>query len=93
MISENQLLPCFSKTFFGFECLGCGIQRSFLFLINGEFWNAFKMYPAIFTIIGFAFFIILNWKIKFKNANKIISRLAYLNLSIILLQYFIKLTI
>ncbi|NCT09294.1 MAG: DUF2752 domain-containing protein [Flavobacteriia bacterium] len=86
------MLPCLSKTMFGFECLGCGLQRSFIFLINGEFWNAFKMYPAIFTLLIFGLFIIVSWKIRIKNAHKIISKLAYINLSIILINYFIKLT-
>ncbi|MGB0186631.1 MAG: DUF2752 domain-containing protein, partial [Flavobacteriaceae bacterium] len=24
------MLPCLSKTLFGFECMGCGLQRSLL---------------------------------------------------------------
>ena len=92
MLFEEYMLPCLSKTMFGFDCLGCGLKRSFIYLINGELWNAFKMYPAIFTLFIFGLFIIVNWKFRFKNGSKIISKLAYLNLSIILINYFIKLT-
>ncbi len=93
MSLENHLLPCLSKTLFGFECLGCGLQRSFVFLIQGEFWNAFKMYPAIYTLFAFVIFVIFNWLHKVENAKKIISKLAYLNLIVIILNYFLKTTI
>ena len=90
---KDYMLPCLSKTFFGIECLGCGFQRSFLFLINGNFIDAFKMYPAIFTLLGLFLFILINFKKKFKHSKKIISRLAYLNLSIMIINYLIKINL
>jgi len=45
------MIPCLSKTLFGVECLGCGFQRSFLLLLNGEFDAAFQMYPAIYATL------------------------------------------
>lgn len=93
MLLEEYLLPCFSKTFFGFECLGCGLQRAFIFFINGEFWSAFKMYPAIFSMFALAIFLLVNLKIKYKNSQKIISILAYLNVSIMIINYIIKTTL
>lgn len=90
---EEYMLPCFSKTFFGFTCLGCGLQRSFLLLIHGDFFGAFKMYPAIFTLILLFFTVCLSLVVKFKNSKKIISRLAYINLTLMIINYLIKLTI
>ncbi|TXD56590.1 DUF2752 domain-containing protein [Polaribacter sp. IC066] len=90
---EEYMLPCFSKTFFGFDCLGCGLQRSLLLLINGNFIDAFKMYPAIFTLLALFLFILLNFKAKFKQSKKIISSLAYLNVSIMVLSYLIKINL
>jgi len=90
---ESYMLPCFSKTFLNIECLGCGLQRSFLLLINGHLFDAFKMYPAIFTLILLIIFAIFNIFKKVKNANKIIGRLAYINLSIIIVNYLIKINI
>ncbi len=87
---EDYMLPCLSKTFFGLECLGCGFQRSFLLLLNGNFIDAFKMYPAVYTLLVTFLFILLNFKLKFKHSKKIISRLAYLNLSIMIINYLIK---
>ena len=90
---DEYMLPCLSKTIFGFECLGCGFQRSFVFLINGNFIDAFKMYPAVFTLLGLFLFILINFKMKFKHSEKIISRLAYLNLSIMIVNYLIKINL
>ncbi|WP_438978199.1 DUF2752 domain-containing protein [Polaribacter sp.] len=90
---ENYMLPCFSKTFFGFTCLGCGLQRSLILLIHGDFLSAFKMYPAIFTLILLISFTSINFLKKIKNAPKIISRLAYINLVIIVVNYLIKIII
>jgi ATPase subunit of ABC transporter with duplicated ATPase domains len=69
--SEDYLLPCLNKKLFGVDCPGCGIQRSIVHVAKGEFTDAFYMYPAIYTLLVFAIFLALNWKFKFKNAEKI----------------------
>ncbi len=51
--AEDYMLPCLNKKLFGVDCLGCGMQRSLLFIAKGEFVDAFKMYPAIYTIYYF----------------------------------------
>ena len=48
---EDYMLPCFTKKIFGFDCPGCGLQRSVAFLFQGDFTAAWEMYPALFTII------------------------------------------
>ena len=53
---ENYMLPCWSKTLFGVECLGCGLQRAFLLLLKGDFIGAFQMYPAIYVTLVFFWF-------------------------------------
>ena len=57
---EDYMLPCLTKKFFGIDCFGCGFQRSLSFIFQGEFIAAFKMYPAIYTLILFAAFLIIN---------------------------------
>ena len=88
---EDYMIPCLNKKLFGFECLGCGLQRSVSLLFNGEFIAAFKMYPAIYTLIPLFLLIGVNIFYKFKNANKIINILAIASVSIILISYIIKL--
>lgn len=86
------MIPCFSKTLFGVECLGCGIQRSLLLLLKGDFVGAFKMYPAIYTLILFTFSIILNFTDKSRNYNKPIKWLALINGTIMIVSYLIKIS-
>tara|TARA_R110002124_G_scaffold83048_1_gene217689 strand:- start:3730 stop:4017 length:288 start_codon:yes stop_codon:yes gene_type:complete len=88
--AEDYMIPCLNKKLFGVECLGCGFQRAFLFLLKGDFVEAFKMYPAIYTLLILGVFALLNWKYKFKNSRKIILTLAILNILIIVISYIIK---
>ena len=93
MSSQEQfMLPCLNKKLFGIECLGCGMQRSFILVFQGDFVGAFKMYPAIFTLIILVLFIIFNLFKKFKYDYKIKMGLLYLNIVIIVVSYLIKIT-
>ncbi len=84
------MLPCLSKTLFGIECLGCGFQRSFLLLIQGDFEEAFKMYPAIFTTLFFLGILALNWIDRTRNYKKLIMGSALLNGVFMIIGYYLK---
>ena len=90
MSPEDYMLPCLSKKLFGMECFGCGFQRSLVLLFQGEFVAAFKMYPAIYTLILFVAFLILNIFYKFKYEERIKLILVVLNVVIIVTSYIIK---
>lgn len=87
---KEYMLPCLSKQLFGLECPGCGMQRSLAFIIQGDFLAAFKMYPAIFTLILLFGYIFMNFKFKFKHSQKIILTLAIINVLIISISYILK---
>ena len=70
--TEDYMLPCINKKIFGIECLGCGIQRATVLLFRGEFIAAFKIYPAIYTLLLLLLFLIFNLFVKFKY-DKIIK--------------------
>lgn len=88
---EDYMLPCLNKKLFGFDCLGCGLQRSIALLINGQFLEAFVMYPAVYTLIALFGFILINSFKNYKNGNKIITILAILNVATIIISYLLKL--
>lgn len=88
---EDFMLPCLNKQILGFDCLGCGFQRAFVFVLHGEFLSAFKMYPAIYSLILLFLFIGINIFFKFKHSNKIINVLAIVSISIIMASYILKL--
>lgn len=87
---QDYLLPCLNKKFFGIDCPGCGIQRSIVHLVKGEFTEAFYLYPAILTLVLLFAFILINKKLKLKHASKIIFTLAIINVLIISISYIIK---
>lgn len=87
------MLPCMSKKLFGIECLGCGTQRAFVLLLKGEFVEAFKMYPAIYTLIPFFLLISLHLIDKSRNYTTYIKWLAIINGIIMITSYIIKITL
>lgn len=90
--AKKFMLPCISKQLLGFDCPGCGIQRAFYLLLQGEFVAAFKMYPAIyFLVVLFAFFVFNRFHAT-KYADKIIILLSISSVATILVSYIIKLS-
>ncbi|WBL24484.1 DUF2752 domain-containing protein [Zunongwangia sp. HGR-M22] len=84
------MLPCLNKTLFGVECYGCGGQRAAVLLFQGHFKEAFIMYPAIYSLLIFAVFLIINIFYKFKGDFKIKIAFIFFNASIMIISYIIK---
>ncbi|MCW5515880.1 DUF2752 domain-containing protein [Muriicola sp. Z0-33] len=87
---EDYLLPCMSKQLLGMDCPGCGLQRAVVFLFQGEFLAAFKMYPAIYSILLLFGFLSLDFLFKIKYANKIIIFLMISSVGLILINFILK---
>ena len=87
---DDYMIPCLNKKLFGFDCMGCGMQRSVSLIFHGEFIAAFKMYPAIYTLIPLVLVIAINFFFKFKNSSKIINALAIASVAIIITSFIIK---
>ena len=87
---DDYMLPCLNKKLFGFECMGCGLQRSISLIFQGQFIDAFKMYPAVYTIIPLVLIIFLNIFFKHKFLNKAINFLAIASVAIIIISFLIK---
>jgi len=86
----QNLLPCAYKSFFGFDCPICGFQRSFFFLLEGDFSNSFKIYPPLLpslTLIAMFTVYLLN-----KKAVKIKYLFSFSSvvLAIIIVNYALK---
>lgn len=84
------MLPCLSKKIFGIECFGCGTQRAFVLVCKGEFLAAFKMFPAIYTLVLFFGVIGLHFINKSRSYHKAIVVLGITNAIIMVAAYFIK---
>lgn len=85
------MLPCLNKKLFGFECMGCGLQRSVLFVFRGQFTDAFHMYPAVYPLILLFSFVGLGFFVKVKHAQTITIVLSILSILTIIISYIYKL--
>lgn len=89
---EEYMLPCMNKQLFGIDCPGCGMQRAIQFIFNGEFLNAFKMFPAIYSLALLALFLVLHLFDKSRDYQKLIIGTAILNAAIVIISYIYKMT-
>jgi len=85
------MLPCLNKELLGLDCPGCGLQRSVLLLFNGELWAAFKMYPALFTLLPLFVVLIGGEVFNMKYSNRLVIGLSIASVGLILINYTIKL--
>ncbi|WP_282103043.1 DUF2752 domain-containing protein [Maribacter sp. MMG018] len=84
------MLPCFTKQVFDMDCPGCGLQRSLLFLIRGEFVSAFKMYPGIYPMLLLFLFLLINKSVNIKFSNLITNVLMIITAGTIIINYTLK---
>jgi len=47
---QNHLLTCPFKKLTGFDCPGCGFQRSIIALLQGDLFKSLALYPATIPI-------------------------------------------
>jgi hypothetical protein len=87
---EDHLLTCPSKHLFDIDCPGCGLQRSILALLEGDWIKSFQLYPATIPILFCFIFTALHLKFDFKQGAEIIKWSYILNVAIILVFYCYK---
>ncbi|GMN08527.1 DUF2752 domain-containing protein [Croceitalea sp. MTPC5] len=92
LVATDYMLPCFSKQLFGIDCPGCGLQRSIVFLFQGEFLEALKMYPAIYTLLPLLGIVVANKVFGFKRANTSITAFGIASVILILINFIFKLS-
>lgn len=88
---EYHMMPCFYKQISGIDCPGCGMQRSFIDLMHGDFIASFKMYPALLPVLFTLGLTAAHLYFKFKNGAIFIKYSFIFTISIITISYIIKL--
>ena len=88
---QEYMIPCVTKQTLGFDCPGCGLQRSIILLAQGDFLEAFYMYPAIFALIPLALVLLANKFFNFKYTHHLIIVLSMSSVVMILINYIFKL--
>ncbi len=90
---SKYMIPCLNKKMFGIDCPGCGAQRALALLLQGEFQQAFKMYPAIYTLITLGIILIIGIFNSSKQLTIFRNILIGINVCIIVISYLIKIKI
>lgn len=84
----RHLFACPFKAYFGFDCPGCGFQRSALALFNGDLLASFRYYPATIPLLFIFVFTIVHLKMNFKVGAQVI-KIAFAGVAVIILINYI----
>jgi len=90
---EAHQLPCFYKKLTGIDCPGCGMQRSFIQLLQGDWLMSLKLYPALIPILFTMLFLCIHLKAEFKHGAKILLVAYSFSAGIIVVNYLVKMTV
>ena len=81
-------LVCPVKKYVHIDCPGCGMQRSFIALLQGDIVLSLKLHPVTIPLLLFLFYSVLHFLLKFKNGNRVIVY-AYLFITILIVSNYI----
>ncbi|MCC8408438.1 DUF2752 domain-containing protein [Mucilaginibacter sp. UR6-1] len=89
---KGHLLPCPFKYLTNLDCPGCGFQRSFIALLQGDFKSSFELYPpSIPLILAFLYFA-ASHKFPLDNRNDTVKKTVFIvAATIVTVSYIIKL--
>ncbi len=88
---EKYFLTCHFKKYLGFPCPGCGIQRSFQKLLEGDLYGSFILYPALIPIILTLVYLYYHLIHNKRNGAKLLLLLVLFDLSLVIINYIIVL--
>jgi len=88
---QNHLIPCPLKALTGFDCPGCGFQRAFILLVQGDFANSWSLYPPTVPILCLFICSGISYILSIKNRSAVINIAAIIVGNFVLLSYFYKL--
>jgi hypothetical protein len=84
------MLTCSWKKHLGIECPGCGFQRSFIKLWQGEIVESFFLFPATIPLLLTFTLLLLHLKFKFKFGAYLLVGLFSLSTLLILVNFILK---
>ncbi|MBE9666853.1 DUF2752 domain-containing protein [Mucilaginibacter boryungensis] len=89
---QTFLIPCPFKKLTGIDCPGCGFQRSFLALLQGDISKSFQLYPATIPLLLVTLYTIIDarWSIDRKDYLK--KTLYIGTAAVIIVSYVVKMS-
>jgi len=88
------LIPCVFKRIFGFDCPGCGAQRSLVALLMGNIKQSLHYYPPLLPILALSVYLVFYYFSKKQKMtpqkNILLYALMWIAISSIIINYFYK---
>lgn len=84
------MLPCASKQLLGMECPGCGLQRSFISLLQGHIADSFALYPGLVPLAVFFVLAFLKFTGMYKIRSQVLVVTGILVVLTVLGHYILK---
>ncbi|SOD20206.1 Protein of unknown function [Pedobacter xixiisoli] len=84
------MLPCPIKYLLGFDCPGCGFQRSVLALLNGNFLQSFQLYPATIPFLLSLVAGLGTWAFKLNQEAKWLKAMYFFTGFVVVVSYLYK---
>lgn len=85
------MLECSFKKYLGYDCLGCGAQRSFFELMQGNFLESLTLFPALIPLLFTFVFLVLHLVFKFKHGARVLIISFSLSAFIMAFNFILKL--
>lgn len=82
------MLTCPIKSVTGFDCPGCGIQRSFIALLKGNFKESFHLYPALLLVLSILIIVAVHIIFKLKHGAAIV-KYGYIFTTVVILTTYV----
>ena len=87
---KNNMLDCMWVKTLGTQCPGCGLQRSMIFLLEGNLKDSLITYPALIPTIILLVYLMLHLIFKFKKGHKWLIFIFIITALIMALNYLKK---
>lgn len=86
---EHHQLPCIYQQVLGIPCPACGLQRSFIELLKGNFIESLKIYPPLIPVLVLFLLLGLHLLFRFRNGAALLRISAIVTGAIMVCNYFI----
>ena len=90
---DQNMLPCFYKKFLGVECPGCGMQRSIVSLLKGDFNESFAFYPPLLLVLSLITLLAIHLIFDLKNGAFMLKWTFIINVLAIIANFIFKMSV
>jgi hypothetical protein len=87
---QDHMLTCPSKKLFGISCPGCGMQRAFIELLQGNVMESLRLYPALIPIMITFCLLAAHLIFKYRKGAKYVMWSFIISAAIIFTSFIVK---